>query len=112
MLMEETRHERACVVKVLEKRLDAHNSGTFKGRISELVLAGDDRIALDLSEVEFIDSSGLGAIVASLKTMGSSGTLVIFGLQAPTHSMFKLTRMDKVFDIFPSEDEALTQICA
>ena len=44
--------------------------------------------------------------------MGSTGELVIFGLQAPTHSMFKLTRMDKVFDIFQHEDEMLTQICA
>ena len=86
--------------------------GPLKAHISELVSSGDDRIALDCSEVEFIDSSGLGAIVASLKTMGSTGALVIFGLQAPTHSMFKLTRMDKVFDIFQHEDEALTQICA
>ena len=112
MLMEDIKHDSACVVKLLEKRLDAHNSGTFKGHITELVSSGDDRIALDFSEVEFIDSSGLGAIVASLKTMGSTGALVIFGLQAPTHSMFKLTRMDKVFDIFQHEDEALTQICA
>lgn len=112
MLMEDRKTDAACVVKVLDKRLDAQNSGSFKGHISNLVSGGDDRIALDLSEVEFIDSSGLGAIVASLKSMGGGGSLVIFGLQAPTQSMFRLTRMDKVFDIYPNESDALAQMCA
>ena len=54
-----------------------------------------------------MDSSGLGAVVSSLKMLGGKGDLVICGLKDMVMRMFKLTRMDRVFHIFDSEKEAI-----
>lgn len=109
MLLENEVKNQTQVIKVLESRLDAHVSVSFKENILKVVEADDTKnILLDLSAVEFIDSSGLGAIVSCLKNIGMAGKkLSICSLQETTLSMFKLTRMDKVFVIYDDEDSAL-----
>ncbi|MEM7254417.1 MAG: STAS domain-containing protein [Pseudomonadota bacterium] len=107
MLIEDKLVDDTLVVKVCETRVDAHNAGEFKGAMAQFVEDGNQRIALDLSEVEFIDSSGLGAIVACLKSVGRDGKFTMFGLRNTTLSMFRLTRMDRVFDIYESEQDAI-----
>ena len=100
------------VVKVAEKRLDARTSSEFKHQLAELIHAGNQRLVVDLSEVEFIDSSGLGAIVSSLKLLGGEGDLVISGARDTVTSMFKLTRMDKVFQMFSGREQAAGALAA
>jgi anti-sigma B factor antagonist len=56
--------------------------------------------------VDFIDSSGLGAIVSALKTIGRNGDLVLCGIKETVMSLFRLTRMDRVFRIFTDQGEA------
>ncbi len=94
------------MVKSLGKRIDASSAAEFKGKMVDWINSGHYRIALDLSEVDFIDSSGLGAIVSSLKTIGDRGDMVLFGLRDSVMSLFRLTRLTRVFQIFPSEEEA------
>jgi anti-sigma B factor antagonist len=67
-------------------------------------------IILDLTAVLFIDSSGLGALVAVLKHLGEGGDLVLCGIKGGVASMFKLTRMDKVFRIFPTAEDAVVAL--
>ncbi len=95
------------VVKPLEKRIDFKVSTDFTEKMAEFIESGNMFILLNLSEVEFIDSSGLGAIVSSLKRMRGRGDLFICGLKETIITMFHLTRMDRVFRIFESEQEAL-----
>ncbi|MDD3581540.1 MAG: STAS domain-containing protein [Desulfobacca sp.] len=95
------------VVTPLEKRLDASSSADFKGKIVDWINAGYHRIILDLSKVDFVDSSGLGAIVSCLKTLGGSGDLMICSVKETVMSLFQLTRMNRVFQIFPSQAEAI-----
>jgi anti-sigma B factor antagonist len=101
--------ERNGVVLVLleEERLDARIADQFKQAMGELIAAGGNRMVLDLSAVNFVDSSGLGAIVAALKTLDGNGQLVIAGLRDSTLAMFRLTRMDRVFSIYDDIDEAV-----
>ena len=80
--------------------------------MSSRIDAGENTILLDLSAVDFIDSSGLGALVSVLKRMSPTGKLVVCGLRDAAFNMFRLTRMDKVFPIFPSQDEALNALSA
>lgn len=69
-------------------------------------------VILDLGGVENIDSSGLGAIVASLKRIGDrGGDLKIARLQRKARLVFKITRAYKVFEIFDTVEEAL-RACA
>jgi anti-sigma B factor antagonist len=98
------------VVTPLEDRLDARVATDFKERMAELIASGNMKIVLDLSRVEFIDSSGLGAIVSSLKRMGGRGDLVVCGLQETTMTMFRLTRMDRVFQVYDSEQQAVSAL--
>jgi anti-sigma B factor antagonist len=98
------------VVKPLEKRMDAFVAPDFRGQMGAFISEGQQLIVLDLSEVDFVDSSGLGAIVASLKMLGGKGDLVIAGASDKVMSLFKLTRMDRVFQIFAGKEEAVARL--
>jgi anti-sigma B factor antagonist len=110
MQLDQRRAGDALIVTPLEDRLDARVATDFKERMTELIASGNTKIVLDLSKVEFIDSSGLGAIVSSLKRMGGRGELVVCGLQETTMTLFKLTRMDRVFQVFDSEQQAVSAL--
>lgn len=56
--------------------------------------------------VEFMDSSSLGTMVGILKMVGGKGDLMISGAQGIVADLFKLTRMDRVFRMTASVDEA------
>lgn len=100
------------VVKPLDSRIDASGSPDFRGKMVDWINGGHSRIVLDLSQVDFIDSSGLGAIVSVLKTLGSGGELRISGLKETVMSLFRLTRMDRVFQIYPSAEDACNAMAA
>ncbi len=95
------------LVKPVEKRIDASVATEFKGKMIDRINAGDRRIILDFSGVDFIDSSGLGAIVSSLKAIGNDGDLAICGINETVMTLFRLTRMNRVFQIFSTEQEAV-----
>ncbi|ABA59418.1 STAS domain-containing protein [Nitrosococcus oceani] len=98
----------AVVLYIKEKRLDAHNSGELKDRMLELGEGGKVYLIVDLEEVRFIDSSGLGALLSGHKnTTLRNGSFKLCGLQSQVQSMFELTRLHRVFDIYPSVQEAL-----
>ena len=98
------------VATPLEQRLDARSAPSFRDRIIDFVKAGHQRIVLDLSRVEFIDSSGIGAIVSVRKQLADQGELVICGASPTVASMFKLTRLDKVFQIVLTQEDALASL--
>lgn len=87
-------------------RIDAAGAVEFKDRMRELTKDGVKRVVLDLQGVDFIDSSGLGAIVASLKQLAPGQVLELAGLGPTIEKVFRLTRMDTVFTIHPSADAA------
>lgn len=107
MEIEERKVGDVLVVLPREKRIDASVSTGFKGKMVDWIKQGNKHIVLDLSQVDFIDSSGLGAIVSSLKTLGNEGDLVICGVRETVMGLFRITRMNRVFQIFADESEAI-----
>lgn len=96
------------VISVREDRLDAHNSAELKGRFQRLLEEGGHRLVVDLSSVNFIDSSGLGALLSGYKNaIQRGGTLILSGPQPRVRAMFELTRLNRVFEIYPRLQEAL-----
>jgi anti-sigma B factor antagonist len=96
------------VLKIKEERLDAHNSTELKAEMQRLFEEGNKRLLIDLKEVRFIDSSGLGALVSGFKNATTyQGDLKLSSLQPQVKSMFELTRLHRVFEIFASTAEAL-----
>lgn len=96
------------IVTVNEPRIDASVALAFKeGMRAET--DGTPQIILNLEQVEFVDSSGLGAIVAAMKAMGTPRAMALAGLTPTVEKVFRLTRMDSVFPLFESLDDALAQ---
>ena len=99
----------AVLLTLGEERLDAHNSGDLKTQMLKLFEEGKNNLVVDLQSVRFVDSSGLGALVSGFKNASShSGSLKLTGLQLQVKSMFELTRLHRVFEIFTDIDEALS----
>jgi len=92
------------------ERLDAHAAVAFKEFMAKTIDEGNNKIVLDLRQITFIDSSGLGAIVTTLKRVGADGKLVVAGLNDKTRSIFEMTRMDRVFDIHTSVEGAFESL--
>ncbi len=107
MLMTKRQEGQRLILALHEKRLDAAVAVDFKEQVVQDVDSIGTDVVIDLTDVEFIDSSGLGALVAVLKHVSGKGRLVLTGLRTKTEQIFKLTRMDTVFEIYPSIDEAL-----
>ena len=96
------------VVMVREERLDAHNSDDLKVEMNRLFESGTKELLVDLKEVRFIDSSGLGSLVSGYKNASThQGIIKLCSLQTQVKSMFELTRLKRVFDIYQTLDEAL-----
>lgn len=96
------------IIYVKEERLDAHNSGDLKSEMQRIFEEGTPNVLVDLQEVRFIDSSGLGALVSGFKNaISHHGNLKLSSLQTQVKSMFELTRLHRVFEIFSSTPEAL-----
>lgn len=96
------------VLYVKEERVDAHNSEELKKWILQHLENGEINLVVDLAKVRFIDSSGLGALLSGYKNATiKHGSLALSGLQPQVQSMFELTRLHRVFEIYPGIDEAL-----
>lgn len=94
------------VVSIDVERIDAAIAIRFKDEMRNQTDGGPERTVLDLTQVNFIDSSGLGAIVASMKQMGGR-RLDLAGLAPAVDKVFRLTRMDTVFNLFATLEDAL-----
>lgn len=94
--------ESELVVTIQDARIDAAIATRFKDRLREIVLRGRKPVRLDMRRVDFMDSSGLGAMIAVRKALPESLPLVLEGLTPNVERVFRLTRMDSVFDIRPA----------
>ncbi len=100
----------AAVITVAEPRIDAAIAIQFKERVRELAGEEPPRVVLDMSAVDFLDSSGLGAVVAAMKQLGQARSLELAGLSNTVEKVFRLTRMDTVFKIHPDTDAAVSGV--
>ncbi len=104
-------HDYAQVIHVDDSRLDASVAIQFKEDFRGLT-SGEMDVILEMSNVEFLDSSGLGSIVAVYKAMGPDRAMALAGLQPAVEKVMTLTRMNTVFAIFPTLDDALAAAAA
>lgn len=89
----------------LAGKLNMVSAGAVRQRIAAIVAAGNPRVAVDLSEVDFIDSSGLGALISGLKsTREAGGDLQIAGPTEQARLVLSLTGMERVLTPHPNTD--------
>jgi anti-sigma B factor antagonist len=106
------KEQEVAIVKPTMKRLDGTVAPAFKQAVQQVVQRGEKRLVLDLANVEFMDSSGLGALVSVLKALGGTGSLAVCNVRGGVLSLFKLTRMDKVFAIVGTREDAVKRAAA
>jgi anti-sigma B factor antagonist len=95
------------IVSFTVASLDANNSREFKESIAS-VLGQNKKLVFDMGKLEFVDSSGLGAILSCLRKMNSDGgDLKLCGISKTVRTLFELVRMHKVFEIFNTQDETI-----
>lgn len=99
-------------VRVDEPRLDAAGALEFKEDMRKIAESAPERVVLDLGCVTFLDSSGLGALVAVLKLMAPKTKFELAQVKGAVAQVFKLTRMDTVFTIYNTPQDALTETSA
>lgn len=88
--------------KALQKALDVCAAGGTK-----------PRVVIDLAQVNFIDSTGLATLLRGMKRCRErGGDLYLCSLQQPVRIIVELTRLDKAFSIFATQEEALTRFTA
>jgi anti-sigma B factor antagonist len=94
------------VLFVKDQRIDAHNSADLKDYILHMIEQGDVNIVVQLEQVRFIDSSGLGALLSGFKhAEAKSGKLSLSNIQNQVLSMFEITRLNRVFEIHTDLNE-------
>lgn len=86
--------------------LDGTRAAQFRQEISELVENKADIVIIDFKDVTFMDSSGLGALVLSLKTVrAAKAKLLLCSINDQIKMLFELTNMDRVFEVYGSREE-------
>lgn len=87
------------------------DAGTLNGRLHELLAAGARKIVLDLTTVQFINSSGLGLLIGGVNAVRSGGgKLVLAGASEKILTLIKITKLERIFEHHPSVDAAVTAL--
>lgn len=95
-------------VKVVQPEglLDGVKASQVRREIGECLEAGAKIVLLDLKDVTFIDSSGLGALVSALKTVrAADAKMFVCSISDQVKILFELTSMNRVFKVFSDREE-------
>lgn len=95
------------IILVREKMIDARNAQSVKAEIQALLQPGM-KLVLDLSPVEFLDSSGLGVLLSCMRHLnGCNGQMKLVGVSKPVRTILELVRFHRIMDIHNDREEAL-----
>lgn len=95
------------VAAVPVDELDASNSGEFKRDMAP-ILQSHNKLVLDLGQLRFVDSSGLGAMLSCLRQLSAKGgDLKLCAMSKQVRGLFELVRMHRIFDIYDTREEAV-----
>lgn len=92
----------------LEGEIDLHVSPQIGARLAAMIKEKPPKLVVDLSQVTYIDSSGLAVLIEAMQNVGSyGGSFALTGLQEGVRPIFEIARLDQVFRIFPNTAAAL-----
>ena len=104
----QTKDERGVLVVRVEGQLIVGNRQELKELVQTALDQGERKILLDFGRTGYIDSSGLGALVSiAKKVREAGGDLRLAGLNEALRSLFELTKLDTLFAIDATQDQAL-----
>jgi anti-sigma B factor antagonist len=87
--------------------VDVYTAPRLRERLIEAIDGGARKVIVDLSNVDFLDSTGLGVLVGALKRLrAAGGTFAVVCGKEPLLKIFRITALDQVFPLYPSVDAA------
>ncbi|MBK6266939.1 STAS domain-containing protein [Marivirga sp. S37H4] len=99
------------LLKIKEEKLDSTVSSSLKSDLITMQAEGVPNIVIDLSEVKYIDSSGLSALLVGNRIFGEAGgAFVLASPSEHTEKLIKISQLDKVFDVLPTVHEAIESV--
>lgn len=103
--------EPGLVAAVITGRFDAHGIDQFDRSLVKTIDAEHPNVILDLSQVEFMDSSALAGLVRALKkTVALAGTVTLVDVSDAARIILELTRLDAVFPIAATMNDARSRV--
>lgn len=90
-----------------QARLDASTAPALREALIAQITHGEQYLVLDLSDVTFMDSSALGALISAVKRLGPTGTIAVASLAGPVAKLFAVTKMDRVFSVNATVKDAV-----
>jgi anti-sigma B factor antagonist len=98
--------EKTFIVKIVGD-IDAYHSATFKQKVMDhLDTVGQKIISMDLSEVQYIDSAGLGSMVSLIKeSKKRNKEIILVSMQPQIKKIFEMTKLDKIIKIVDTIEE-------
>ncbi len=107
-LVKEVRKSEHATVVVLIGDVDLHHSPGLHAQLVEIAGERPKRLILDLTEVPYMDSSGVGTLVEVFRRVTAyKGKMILFGLNRRVRSVFEITKLDRFFTICESEEQAV-----
>ena len=95
----------------LEGEIDLHVSPRVAASLGAMIEQKPQRLVVDLSNVTYIDSSGLAVLIEGMQNVEAyGGKFILAGIQENVKPIFEIARLDQVFLIFPHVDAALAAI--
>jgi anti-sigma B factor antagonist len=109
VVVEIVRHEKGAVSALyVSGRMDLAGGTMLKEQVKKMIASGTTSIHLNLTNVEFINSSGLGSLVSTMKEVRlAKGRLTLSNLASYVQEIFDITQLSHIFEIFKTEEEAL-----
>lgn len=103
-----SRYENGVKILALSGRFDTHTAEPVIDWLDQAVTEEPANIVVNLAKVDFLDSTALSTLVRGMKhSRERKGDLRLCGMQQPVRIIFELTRLDRVFEIYIAEDEAV-----
>lgn len=106
-LVKDIRKSAEATVVTLCGDVDLHHSPALHAALVELTAQRPKRLVLNLTEVPYMDSSGVGTFVEVFRRVSAyKGKMVLCGLTDRVHSVFEITKLDRFFTICETEEQA------
>jgi anti-sigma B factor antagonist len=97
----------------LSGEIDLNEKPNVTAQLDPLLENGSNPIIVDLSDVTYVDSSGLAIFIDALqRARAYGGQIALTGLQENVRMVFEIAKLDQVFQIYPDRDSALKQLGA
>lgn len=103
--------ERYSIIRIGQEKLDTSTAPEYKSEFVKLQAEGNSNIIVDLSDVKYVDSSGLSALLVGNRCFSDGGGIfVLVGMNEHVMKLIKISQLDKVLNILPTREEGIDAV--